>query len=347
MAYKNIVTTTGLTVVVTGTTPLWQTMFDKLQKSPIASKLWAFTIQHRKGGDSFGKIERDFINNKSYPVEQHWERYPRKLYRYARGATISISRNKSMIDAVENELPGTRRILEHPLWPVINNPSAGLDELMSYIDRLDLDIVRRLVKTDKITGEKIRKNIKSTDQLYRISLHGNLDALTALLIIIREAEIENRLEIYIRSKWVATQLYLRLLTFYPLRKVAAELYAAIYDGYIGKNSPLPESMSDFLTQLYPQAYEAPGRIVNTEQEARGNELLIKTAHECGIISDSHSDQIQFLFWILHFFKRTEVWRELAELSNVPGQNKQLPPLLTKLVEMMNGDSRKFISVRSF
>ena len=74
----------------------------------IASKLYAQTIKHRMGDISFGKIERELLSAQESSGPEFWVHYPRKLYRYANGAPISLKRSKTMLDTIEAILPGTK-----------------------------------------------------------------------------------------------------------------------------------------------------------------------------------------------------------------------------------------------
>lgn len=307
----------------------------------MASKLYALTIQHRMGGMSFGKIEWEVAGRDVPRNTKYWSSYPRKLYRYANGAPMNLKRNREMIDVIEARLPGTRRILEHPLWLILENPEASLEELEHYLSLLDLALLSKVLRTDKSAGNRVWKIWKKTSQFYRIAMHNNLDALAALLIITRECEIRRRAHPYIEAKWAVSFLMSRLSVFRPFMWVADEIYHVVYNDFLGKNIPLPPELAHEFADYFPRLFEPPRQFPTIYREMDFNSGLVWHAECLGLVKkNDEQDQLMFLFWVLHFFNRVTIDKQLKDLKQVPASINQLPEPLRDVMIKFRGDRRR-------
>ncbi|WP_288368613.1 hypothetical protein [uncultured Alcanivorax sp.] len=313
----------------------------------IASKLYAQTIKHRMGDISFGKIERELLSAQESSGPEFWVHYPRKLYRYANGAPISLKRSKTMLDTIEAILPGTRRILEHPLWLVLANPEASSGELDSYTGILDPALIERLKETDKVTGNRAWRKWTDRSQLYRISMLNNMDALAALLILIRVCEIKKWVHPYIEAKWTVIHLISRLASFRPFIFIAEELYHQIYEKFILRNSPLPDTLTPSAVQYFPAYFSSPPIFHTIYREIQANTGIVWHAAQLGLVEENEREQMMFLFWVLHFFDRTTIDKQLKELTQAPASFDELPEPLSTLMENFRGDSRRYLPRQTF
>ena len=313
----------------------------------IASRLYAQTIKHRMGDISFGKIERELLGTQGSSDPEFWVHYSRKFYRYDKGAPISLKRSKKMVETIEEILPGTRRILEHPLWLVLANPEASLGELDSYTGTLNPALIERLKETDKVTGNRTWRKWTTHSQLYRISMLNNMDALAALLILIRVCEIKNWVHPYIEAKWTVMYLISRLASFRPFMFIAEEFYHHIYEGFILKNSPLPEKLTIPAVQYFPAYFSSPPDFHTIYGEIQMNTGIVWHAAQLGLVEENEREQMMFLFWMLHFFDRTTIDKQLKELTQAPPSFDEIPEPLCTLMEKFRGDSRRYLPRQTF
>lgn len=313
----------------------------------IASKLYAQTIRHRMGGMSFGKIERELLDDRESSDPNFWVHYPRRLYRYAKGAPINLKRSKLMVDTIEAVLPGTKRILEHPLWLLLANPEASLVELDSYIVMLDPALINRLLTTDRVTGTRTWRKWTDSSQLYRISMFNNLDALAALIILTRVCEIKKWVHPHIEAKWTTMHLISRLASFRPFMFIAEEVYHLVHEEYILKNSPLPDELKTHATKHFPAYFESLPNFYTTHREIQVNTGIVWHATYLGLVEDNEKDQMMLLFWVLHQFDRTTVDKQLKELKQAPASVNELPEPLNDLMMKFRGDSRRYLPRKTF
>jgi hypothetical protein len=74
------------------------------------------------------------------------------FYKYSNGK-ICI-KDLILIDKIDTDpiYTGSKQILFHPLWLIIENPSAPLAVLLEYMRKLNPDIQNKLFKLNKQTG---------------------------------------------------------------------------------------------------------------------------------------------------------------------------------------------------
>jgi hypothetical protein len=313
--------------------------------SQLPSMFWARTLKKRTGW-TYGKIQREYSLSFKKKNPAYESQYSRCMYKYDKGAKI---RNGEFSEMIEAGLPGTKRLLNHPLWKILGNPNADIVQLSNFTEDLDLNVRQKLFTLDKRDGIYKRRELKKLKDIYYISLINNIDALACLLILIREFEIKKHIDPYNMCKWEAYLLLMRLALFQPLNSLIYPIYKLIYPSFIGKNYPIPKSFQTYLSIHHPE-YFMPPRDININYFMKANQLILDEAIKINAISTDENEQLKFLFWVDASEKRREIFVALnkpspANHSNLPskGATEQINYVLRK----MRGDSRSCLPGREF
>ena len=189
----------------------------------LATKLYIFTIKDKSGGLPFSSIEIQIKRSQGQSIEQARDCYSRNFYRYANGK--SCIKKLEIIESFEKiELYiGCKKVLDNPLWLILDNPLATLDDIHGLMQLLPADIKQRLFSYNKNTAVYERKKWSSTRHFSRIGRQNNLDALACLLMLIREMEITQDWHRYVEAKWQTQYIILRLVHFQPIIEIADDL----------------------------------------------------------------------------------------------------------------------------
>lgn len=306
--------------------------------------LWARTIRHRLGNISYGKIQKILVKRDDQTNAEWWEKCSGRLSKNSSGKTKV--RDAKFINDIENLLPGTKRILNHPLWKIFLNPNATLDELYGYMKDFPIDLQKQLFKIDKQTNVFQRVKIKAIAVDY-ISKRNDLDALACLLIMIRESEITRQIDAYIGCKWRAHQLFCRLATFQPFKSLSHIIYDFLFDEFFYKNNPLPSELSNSFVEFFPNHYEAPKKYP-MPRFLDENLSILDLAIKSSVISESMSEQLDFLFWIDVGFQRRDILKALLapHRSNLDATEAVLKPLI-ELKGRLSSNSRNYLPKSRF
>lgn len=306
--------------------------------------LWARTIRHRLGDISYGKIQKILVKRDDQTNAEWWEKCSGRLNKNSKGKTKV--RDAKLINDVESLLPGTKRILNHPLWKIFLNPNATIDELYSYMGEFPIDLQRQLFKIDRKTNIPQRIKIKAIAVDY-ISKRNDLDALACLLIMIRESEITRQIDAYISCKWRAHQLFCRLATFQPLKSLANIIYDFIFEEFFYKNNPLPDELSNSFVEFFPNHYQIPKKYP-MPRFLDENLSILDLAIKNSVINESMSEQLEFLFWIDVEFQRKDILRGLLVpyRPNLEATEAVMKPL-NELKRRLSSNSRNYLPKNRF
>jgi hypothetical protein len=303
----------------------------------LPSMLWTRMIIHRRGGASLAQIHREFRPGYS----SSYKHGSRRLYKNYKGVQVKDSK---LIEDVENNLPGTKRLLFHPLWDILKNPDATLDDILLYMDKLDLDLKGKLFSVDSFSKKSVRKKLDSCGQIYYVAKENSLDALACLLMFIRESEIKKQVQAYVISKWEAIFLIYRLAVIYPYSDIMPLLYHLVFNLFVKKNHPLPSEFKHVSFDNFKfDPNIPPQNPIHLVQDTYFG--LIWNAKLRHIVSDDQQEQLNFLFWVDHFFNPYEIKKALQKLPldfDVEQPSAIFPPPLNNLMERIRGDSRKYL-----
>jgi len=313
--------------------------------SQLPSMLWARSIKKRMGM-SYGKIQKEFSLDSEKANPNFWPQCSRCIYKNHRGAKV---RDKNFIERIEESLPGTRRLLTHPLWKILENPNSSSQQLLKYAEDLDIDIKQKIFVLDKRDGAYKRRELKRVRELKYISMRNNLDALACLLILIREFEIKELVDPYTVCKWEAHYLLGRIGLFSPVKDLASSIYEYMYPSFISKNYPLPPSFETFFSMHMPEYFQPPP-YKNIDLLLTVNRYMLEVMGNKNIVSRDEEDQLKFLFLVDSSGKKREILLMLKDFNlnfDHLSSDKKIPEPLQYVMRMMKGDSRQYLSGRSF
>ena len=78
-----------------------------------------------------------------------------------------------------------------------------------------------------------------------------------------------------------------------------------------------------------------------------NTGIVWHAAQLGLVEENEREQMMFLFWMLHFFDRTTIDKQLKELTQAPPSFDEIPEPLCTLMEKFRGDSRRYLPRQTF
>ncbi len=262
----------------------------------IATQIYIHEVKERSGERSFGKLHKRFSKNAHESNGKFWCRNSRIFYKYANGEK-AIRNNVALINKIEKEFPGTKLILNHPLWFILENPLSDLETIHSLMHSLNPGIQAQLFKKNSQTNLYERKAWPYKQDFYYIDMHSDLDALACFLMIIRETEILEHWISYTQSKWFALGVFLRLSYFKPLNTVADDLYKIIYEVFIGRSNPSAGTYNVFLTDI---TYPAPPFLDNTNSINGKLSNILRNAQHHGLEELDKQSQLRLFFWVFIF-----------------------------------------------
>ncbi|WKD51045.1 hypothetical protein [Microbulbifer spongiae] len=244
----------------------------------IAINLWLDIIQYHRQGDSLGEIERWLTDKRSKSNRDYWEQYPRRCYRFRAGTEKP---GKKFIDRVESKVPGTKRVIQHPLWWVLDNPEPNLESVHQQMRELEPNVYRRLFQKSPKHGPSPRRTLRTPFQIGNIGRISNLDALAGLLLLLRETELSNQQGYNLECQEQILELLERLSSFSPYNAIAEPLSELIIERFL-KPDPVSKNAS-------------PTKAADIQRKAFENALTIRAAMQQGYISSSPQDQLDFLY----------------------------------------------------
>lgn len=279
----------------------------------LATILWVRDIQTRLGGLSLGAIEKWFLKKEFASNSVFWENYSKRFYQYLNGVKTP---SQQYIDEIDKALPGTRTIFSHPLWQILDKPQADLEEINEWMLELEPRVYNRLFKESKRHGISKRRAIGGCVCIGNIGRISTLGALAALLMLMREAELNKQYEMYIDTKWEVQNILCRMATFQPIHEVAELLNDLVDRRFIARNNPLPASLKIPGTDEYPVCYIGPRRKPGILAEACINTHVLLCSIISGLVKMEQKAQLDYLFLLQQFTKRDALIDSLIlDLSN--------------------------------
>ncbi len=163
----------------------------------IATRLYIYTLLAYFNWPTLGRLQK-LLEEKDVDCDNdYWRSCSRRFYKNMRGACI---KDQVLINRIEKIIPGSKRILTTPLWDILENPNASEHKLHQLMKLLPMDISSRLFKEDPQNAITIRKKLTRRSQIHRITMMGSLDSLACCLMLVREMDLQNRLDPYIAAK---------------------------------------------------------------------------------------------------------------------------------------------------
>lgn len=134
-------------------------------------------------------------------------------------------KSESIVQRVEQEYPGTARWLSLPLWFLLEAEQVTMHELYQIFSGLDATVNALLLyPTLPEEGLFWQKSVRDTESLVETLFKMNsLDATTALVGLIREAEICQDQNLHQEAYWAVISMLETMDCELPLKDVLPEL----------------------------------------------------------------------------------------------------------------------------
>jgi len=260
----------------------------------LATQVYMQELKKRSGGNNLSLVEKRFTRASRHGDDADWREYSGSFYKNARGD--SALTRVELVDKIEGEWHGTRQIIDHPLWSILDSPIEDEKAINQKYNSLCKDVKTELFKDPEAEESTIRKKWSARRRLYRIGLLNNLDALACLLLLINEMKIEQRWCTYVVLKHHALSLFLRLASFEPLDHVADQIYQLIDQRFIQKN-PIPDG---FKSVLIKRKLLPPPQFETTDGYRKMLIRILDNAKLYGLEERDRESNLKFLFWATFF-----------------------------------------------
>lgn len=305
----------------------------------IATRYYLMTLLKHYDNCSIYQLEKNIFKeinpNKKFQSSNITGRFNKNL----EGTPL---KDHALVKLLGKKIEGSAQIFFHLIWEVLSNPEATIEEIYGYMETLSPNIKHHLFITDRNTGKPVRKLIRTKQDIYRISMHGGLDALACMLLIIREMELSNRVEPYIFAKWETWSIANRLLLDETFYSVSHDLYTIIQILFIEKNRKLEGKLKKPITVEFPEAFEAP---TFNNGFYRPLDLCVTItwyAQVHNIIKVKETDKRKFLFITLLKYSPPEIEEQLKHLPYDCRSidDNRIPSPLKNLISDFYQDGRK-------
>lgn len=195
----------------------------------IRSKYYVNVLLRRLKIDKISQIAPALAEMAGHGNTTDYSKFRADFYRYKAGENI---KNESLVSAVDRLLPGTARIVSHPLWSLLSIRGTKEIELIELAQRLEPGLSQYLLKYDKKTHDiffrSLPKNygcFNSGSKFLRTIDRRGLDELAALLIGIKSHELRGK---YCVS-WHLRELVRRFFIEVSLMPEFNDIFESLYE----------------------------------------------------------------------------------------------------------------------
>lgn len=308
----------------------------------IATQFYVLTLQKKSNGLSLSKIETTFKKTASQTKDEYRDKSSGVFHKYAKGGCRI--KDKNLIEEIDKYkiYAGCNILLVHPVWLILENPEATLEQTRGYMRQLDPDTQSRLFKKNKKNGVLERKVWKTYEPFSWVGKNNNLDALACFLMLIREMELLKQWHSYANAKWYAHELFIRLSHFEPVSALADNIYSLIYHHFINKNQPITSSYfpkeKHRMFEVFKNEYASPSMIRDLEFFHILMQEMLSKARLLVLIGDSEKEELNFYFWLFeHNFKEVKNAFDKFDMGNEP------PFIIKRLMTAItSSNTRKYI-----
>jgi len=256
----------------------------------LAVIMWIRQIQDQLGGVGLGGIEKWVLKMIGKYKEDFWQSYTKRFYQYIKGNRLPSNHYRQLIGKL---LPGSLSILYHPLWWIIDHPLATQAKIDKQMPKLEPNVYRRLFRHSKRSLIVKRRKIRGVQYVSNLARENNLDALAALLMLIREAELNKDFITYVDAKWETQDLISRLSTFNPFKEIAVPINDLIDKRFIHRSSPYPEMPTTKGT--FEESDYGPNEKPEIISESQNNGQTILEGIVLGVLLFDEKKQLDYLF----------------------------------------------------
>lgn len=188
-------------------------------------QLWYAWMAHRSG-ETGRKFEKRLLPKNFAGTVTATLSHRKRMERFAKGEHVP---RRDLVQRADVAFPGSRRLLEHPCWQVLD-PSLALRQFQSaWIEGLGTDVARLLFEQSKKTGgvSVVPTRRRATPGLlYKLEHLASFDALAGTALLLREAQADGRVAFSFecaRSFWILLLLLGSTSPFTGALKALAQL----------------------------------------------------------------------------------------------------------------------------
>lgn len=249
-------------------------MTTRRQRSPIRRRidqlrvqLWYGWLRHHSNGASSYALEKQLIPEGFARATEGGVSHRNRMARYAQGKHVPRA---ELVERVEQRYPGSRVLLEHPFWAIIDPDSDVQAHSTTWLSALGPDVRQIMFSSRPAATELALCRSKVTNRtLRKLEDRGTFEALAALGLLVREAREagdEERAFECARCFWRVLLLIVSANPFRDhrsaLRKLAGEalLDRVVYKGERVAIADAPIDVHESYLRFYCSARENEGRL---------------------------------------------------------------------------------------
>lgn len=165
----------------------------------IRSKYYVSVLLSRLGVERVANIPRALDELAGDPISQSCKKYRNDFFRYWSGGNI---KNRELVSAVDELLPGTARILHHPIWALLSGSISDKKALVRLGQAIETGLQQYILQYDENTGNICLLNqsgnwrlLRAGSSFLKLINRRGLDELAALLILMRAHERLNEFSV--------------------------------------------------------------------------------------------------------------------------------------------------------
>lgn len=209
----------------------------------IRSKYYIGVLLRRLGVERVGRISKALNRLGAMEGRESYDRYRCDFYRYWHGENI---RNECLEDAVNDVLPGTARIIRHPIWPLLSKEVTSQKELISLAERIEPGLRDYMLGYDEHTQDVMFKNysgskwlFKTTSKFMQMIDRRGLDELAALLLIMRAHEFQGDYGVSLRVREIIVEYFIEISRISEFKPIVSQLYLQVHGLFVGNTYKHP------------------------------------------------------------------------------------------------------------
>jgi hypothetical protein len=164
-------------------------------------------------------------------------RYRSDLFRYWNGANI---KNSKLVSEINRALPGTGRVLTHPVWELISKPIVMEIDLVRLAQKLDPGLHGYIIEYNeqdqeiKLKGFSTgRRWMRSGSKFLRTIDRRGLDELATLLILIRAQEVQGNYLASHHLRKLLIDFFWEISRLGEFQAVAVQIFRQAYELFVG------------------------------------------------------------------------------------------------------------------
>lgn len=220
----------------------------------IACRFWFYELACELGTKNPLELEAAIFDKGDFCDPDIRESLSGVFYCYRNGEHFP---NKKTREACAIKAPQAEILLQSPLWDILQNPDAKDSSIEKMFSMVGGDIQQHIF-TQRRTGKPPQRvRIDSIIQAQNVARHCSIDALAILLITIRESELRQDFETFIDCKWEVNYILPIMALSKQFRLIATDIYNLIYEDFICRLNPIPNTLLGRDARSNPALYFGP------------------------------------------------------------------------------------------